>query len=152
MHIREYREEDLERILALFWETIHSINARDYSPRQLEAWAPALPDRDRWAGMLVEGRTLVAENEGAIVGFGSLAGSCISLLYVHGNWQRRGIGSRILAEIEREARSRGIFEVFAEASITALPFFEHCGYACILQKRKELRGTFFSVCLMKKRL
>jgi putative acetyltransferase len=150
--IREYRPSDLDSVLALFRKTVHSVNARDYSPRQIEAWAPSHPDRDRWAGMLAKGRAFVAEDESTIVGFGSLEGNCIRLLYVHGNRQRRGIGSLILTELEREARSRGVLEVFAEVSVTALPFFRKRGYVCLRRRQKELGGMLFSVRLMKRRL
>ena len=35
--LRSYRSDDLEAILALFYDTIHSVNLRDYSPAEADA-------------------------------------------------------------------------------------------------------------------
>lgn len=40
--------DQLDAVLDLFWETVHTINAQDYTPDQLDAWAPRDTDRDRW--------------------------------------------------------------------------------------------------------
>ena len=32
--------DQLDAVLDLFWETVHTINAQDYTPDQLDAWAP----------------------------------------------------------------------------------------------------------------
>ena len=41
MMLRPYRKEDCEQTARLFYETVHAVNAKDYAPRQLAAWAPA---------------------------------------------------------------------------------------------------------------
>ena len=43
MMLRPYRKEDCEQTARLFYETVHAVNAKDYAPRQLAAWAPAVP-------------------------------------------------------------------------------------------------------------
>ena len=48
MRIRRYEPDDLSQITALFYDTVHAVNAADYSPEQLDAWADGAPDRDRW--------------------------------------------------------------------------------------------------------
>lgn len=35
--IREYRPADLPAIMALFHDTVHAVNAADYTPAQLDA-------------------------------------------------------------------------------------------------------------------
>jgi GNAT superfamily N-acetyltransferase len=42
-------------------------------------------------------------------------------------WQRRGIGSQLLAEVVSEARSQGAGLVWADARETAVPFYERAG-------------------------
>ena len=32
----------------LFFHTVHTVNAADYSPEQLDAWAPLIPDAGDW--------------------------------------------------------------------------------------------------------
>ena len=38
MILREYQPSDLKEILELFYHTVHSVNAKDYTPQQLDAW------------------------------------------------------------------------------------------------------------------
>ncbi len=42
-------------------------------------------------------------------------------------WQRRGIGSQLLADVVSEARSQGAGIVWADARETAVPFYQHAG-------------------------
>ena len=47
-HVRDFRPEDSAELGRLFYDTIHQINPRDYSPAQIEAWAPEVPAPKRW--------------------------------------------------------------------------------------------------------
>lgn len=78
LSIREYIPEDLEEILGLFYDTVHSVNARDYSPEELDAWAGGKEDWEKWNMSLLSHLPLVAEFEGGIVGFGDIAPTDIS--------------------------------------------------------------------------
>ena len=40
MIIREYRKEDLGEVMQLFYDTVHTVNRRDYTEEQVNAWAP----------------------------------------------------------------------------------------------------------------
>ena len=44
MILRKYRTEDCESIAELFYETVHSVNAADYTPEQLDVWATGKVD------------------------------------------------------------------------------------------------------------
>ncbi|MEE0435288.1 MAG: hypothetical protein UDB11_07775 [Peptococcaceae bacterium] len=56
IRLRAYSENDLEAVLTLFYDTVHTVNACDYTPAQCDAWAPKLADRAAWqkrlAGLL----------------------------------------------------------------------------------------------------
>ena len=39
MEIRKYQAEDLEEIVQLFYETIQTVNGKDYSQEQVEVWS-----------------------------------------------------------------------------------------------------------------
>ena len=75
MLLRSYSEKDLKEILALFYDAVHLVAAKDYSPAQLDAWAPRLPDEERWRNSLSAHYALVAEEGGKIVGFGDIDGT-----------------------------------------------------------------------------
>ena len=40
MILRRYRTADCEEMAELFCDTVHSVNAEDYTEEQLNAWAP----------------------------------------------------------------------------------------------------------------
>ena len=48
MEVRESREVDIPAISRLYYDTVHRVNARDYSPQQIEAWAPAVANESFW--------------------------------------------------------------------------------------------------------
>lgn len=44
MKIRKYKVEDCDTVSKLFFETVHSVNAKDYTDEQLFAWASSVED------------------------------------------------------------------------------------------------------------
>lgn len=76
MEIRSYRQEDIKVIAELFYNTVHSVNAADYTDEQLDAWADGNINLEAWDRSFREHMTLVAvmasdeeEGNGQIVGF-----------------------------------------------------------------------------------
>ncbi|MCL1074971.1 hypothetical protein [Shewanella dokdonensis] len=41
LKIRAYQQADADEIYRLFYHTVHIVNRRDYTLRQLAAWAPS---------------------------------------------------------------------------------------------------------------
>ena len=68
--LRRYRPEDCGKLAELFYETVHFVNAADYTKEQLDVWAPKQRDLDAWHASLLSHYTLVAEMGTKIVGFG----------------------------------------------------------------------------------
>ena len=60
MELRAYQPADLEEIYQLFYDTVHSVNRKDYGLEQLDAWAPRQMDRPRWEQSLADHETWVA--------------------------------------------------------------------------------------------
>ena len=46
--IRKYTPSDLPEIAQLFYNTVHTVNAADYSDEQLDAWADGQVDLEKW--------------------------------------------------------------------------------------------------------
>lgn len=72
MYIRSYKEEDAPILRDLFWNTVHTVNAVDYTRIQLDAWAPVEYDRNVWNQRFLDHTTFIVENDGQIVGFGDI--------------------------------------------------------------------------------
>lgn len=130
------------------------MNARDYSPEQLHAWAPAPPNADTWIQRRLPTRTtFVADDNGTLAGFGEIEpNGHIDCFYCHHAYQGRGVGSALLARIEQHARDVGLARLFVEASITARPFFQARGYTVIRQQSVERHGIQLTNFVMEKRL
>ena len=70
MVIRAYQPFDAVPLAALFYQTVHTVNRRDYTEKQLDAWAPKDIDLRAWDRSLQVHHTLVAVEDGRAVGFG----------------------------------------------------------------------------------
>lgn len=143
--ITGFKLQYAEEIIALFYDTVHSVNAADYSPEQLAAWAPKALQQElveRWGDSLAHNNTYVAWKGGIIVGFSDLAANGkLDRLYIHKDYQRQGVANRLLEKIEHEARHQQVKELTADVSITAKPFFEHHGFSVVEPQKVERFGV-----------
>ena len=153
MNIRSYRAADCPLLAQLFYDTVHTVNARDYSPAQLAAWATGSVDLAAWNRSFLQHHTLVAIDADQIVGFGDMdQDGFLDRLYVHHAFQRRGVARAILQQLEEQAKARGVTRFTTHASITARPFFERFGYV-VLQRNEVVRaGISLTNYTMEKRL
>ncbi|MGN0377986.1 MAG: GNAT family N-acetyltransferase [Butyrivibrio sp.] len=137
--IRNYQSSDCGRIAELFYNTVHTINARDYSGEQLDAWASGNVDLEEWDKSFSEHFTLVAVMEDIIVGFGDIDRTgYLDRLYVHKDYQNRGIASAICDRLEQAV---GTERIITHASITAKKFFENRGYIVVKEQQVIRRGV-----------
>jgi len=98
IRIRKVKREDVAQISRLYYETVHRVNARDYSPEQIHAWTPRINPDAFWQRRFRRYRVLVAEEEDAVVGFAELAPTGdIDCFYVHHARQHCGIGATLMA-------------------------------------------------------
>ena len=147
MEIRAYRPGDCPALAELFYHTVHTVNAADYTEEQLDAWAPGTAEPDGWDRSFREHRTLLAVEGGDILGFGDMDwAGYLDRLYVHADHQGEGVASAICAELEREARGK----IITHASITARPFFEKRGYRVVREQQVERRGVFLTNFVMER--
>lgn len=139
MRIRSYRSADCAEMARLFYDTVHTVNAADYSPTQLDAWATGEVDLDAWNRSFLAHRTLIAEDEGCIVGFADMDDTgYLDRLYVHRDYQRRGVATALCDALEAASTAK-VFTT--HASITARPFFEARGYAVEKEQHVVRRGV-----------
>ena len=137
MIIRKYVDNDFKKVAKLFYETVHTVNAKDYTAQQLNAWAGSADSLKARREVLLKQYTLIAEICGEIVGFGSIDKSgCLDFLFVHKDFQRRGIATALCNELEK-----GFAVIKTFASITAKPFFESRGYIVVKAQEVERFGV-----------
>lgn len=147
MQIRGYRSGDCEEMATLFYNTVHTVNAKDYPSEQLNVWATGQVDLEQWDRSFQEHISLVAVEDGVIVGFGDIDETgYLDRLYVHADYQGRGIATAICDRLESEISGT----ITTHASITARPFFEVRGYRLIKEQQVERQGIFLKNFVMEK--
>lgn len=137
MYLRKYHSSDCAALAALFYETIHTVNARNYPQEQLDAWADGHVDLDAWNESFLAHNTYVAVQEcvdaddidsrasdstdtapgktggspanALIIGFGDMDDTgYLDRLYVHKDYQGRGVATAICDRLEEDfCLSRG---------------------------------------------
>lgn len=136
MTIDSYKNELCEAVSALFYQTVHTVNAKDYSQEQLNAWVNSSVCLILRRQDLLTQKTLVATHDGKLVGFGSITKSGeLDLLFVDRNYQRQGIATALCNELEK-----GFSTIKTYASVTAKAFFEQRSYVVIQSQEVERDG------------
>jgi len=51
MQLRKYKPEDCAALAELFFDTVHAVNAKDYTTAQLKAWATGKVDLNTWINL-----------------------------------------------------------------------------------------------------
>lgn len=141
MFIREYQSSDCEELTKLFYNTVHTVNAKDYTEEQLDAWATGQVDLNKWDQSLREHYSIVAVENEMLVSFGDIDESgYLDHLFVHADYQGKGIGTMICNRLEQAVSGN----IITHASITARPFFEKRGYRVVKEQQVERQGVFLT--------
>lgn len=139
---RQAQTGDVAAITELFRHAVRAVDPGDYTEDQRRAWADGADDPGRWLARIREHYFLVVEQGGRMCGFASLTtDGYIDLLYVHPNFQRRGIARALLRRLVRKAEMDGCRQVCTDASSTARPTFEHSGFAVLRKNELLVRGV-----------
>lgn len=147
MKIRKYRQSDCKELVELFYNTVHTVNAKDYTEEQLNVWATGEVDLEKWNISLQEHFSMVAVDQGILVGFGDIDNTgYLDRLYVHADYQRKGIATALCNQLEQAIQ----VNITTYASITAKPFFEKRGYIVVKEQQVERQGIFLTNFIMKK--
>ncbi|WP_336703604.1 GNAT family N-acetyltransferase [Chryseobacterium indologenes] len=151
--IRKGIYDDLPVMLQLFTATIDEVCKKDYDLQQLEAWKSGTENRERWVKVITEQYVLVAVTENKIAGFCTLdQGNYIDLLFVHKDFQHRGIATLLYQQIEKEALLKKKKELTADVSKTAKSFFEKSGFKVIQEQTVYVKGVAITNYKMVKNL
>ncbi|MCP5282124.1 MAG: GNAT family N-acetyltransferase [Rhodoferax sp.] len=153
MQIRRFQGGEAPALHRLRHDAIHQIAARDYTPQQIAAWAPATIDAQAWAEKMAANRPFIAEMDGQIVGFADVQPSgYIDYFFVSAEHPRQGIGNALMARLHEEAARQGMATLTSDVSRTAQPFFLHHGFAIVEQRQPVRQGVVVPNAFMRKHL
>lgn len=148
MILRDYTPSDCKTLAELFFHTVHTINATDYSEEQLNAWATGHIDLEQWNCSFLSHYTVVAEIDGTVVGFGDIDNTgYLDRLFVHADFQHQGIATAICDKLEQACHAE---KIVTHASITAKGFFEKRGYKIVAKQQVERQGILLTNYVMER--
>lgn len=126
MLIRQSRLEDLGELTEIFRDASLS-NAEDRENLLAHPEFLVLSDT-----AIVDGHLRVAEIDGVIVGFATGVPTdrdvVLEDLFVHPNWMRKGVATRLVADLVDRSRAAGALRVAVTANPHALAFYEAAGF------------------------
>lgn len=147
MIIRKYQTSDCKELIDLFYNTVHNVNAKDYTKEQLNVWATGQVDLEKWNESLQGHFSVVAVDDEIIVVFGDIDKTgYIDRLFVHADYQGKSIATAICNQLEQAVKGN----IITHASITAKPFFEKRGYKLVKEQQVERQGNFLTNYVMIK--
>lgn len=147
--IRQAKREDMAAIEAMHFLSVHGLVSRDYTSEQIEAFLAHLGTYD--PSLIDEGSYFVVEKEGCIIASGGWSrrmpafesagcgdsGASFGLspdsakirsIFVHPQYTRQGLGSRLVQLSEAQAIAAGCRLLELWATLTGVPLYRRLGY------------------------
>ena len=149
--LRDAVPADAEAVRDVHAASVRGLGPAAYDDEQVAAWAGNRDPAD-YDTTPDDADFVVAERDGRVVGFAELrphgggyfetvrpgpwTGE-VRAVYVHPDAAGEGVGSALLAELERRARGRDLSALGLHASLNAVPFYEARGYERVVELDHE---------------
>jgi putative acetyltransferase len=141
--------DDAESICEVHHSAVKALSGGPYSRDVLNAWHDAMTVEKIVEAMgKPDMLVFVAEEEGAVVGFGLMQKGLVNAIYVHPRFQGKGVGSGLLATIERESVLSETESLTLNASLNARPFYERHGFHVVREGMTHLSENISIECLV----
>lgn len=137
--IRPLEEKDLHDMQDLFRSTVLNVNIKDYTKEEVEDWASCGDDIEHWKELLSSNQYVGAfAEQNYLIGFSSMnKNGYLHSMFVHKDWQGKGVATQLLYEVEKIARQYEVKEITSDVSKTARLFFEHKGYVVECEQKQQ---------------
>ncbi|WP_071146917.1 GNAT family N-acetyltransferase [Bacteroides ihuae] len=145
---------DIPELKEMYKATLRTINKADYTLEEIEDWASCGDNMQHWTDLITNLYFIVALNEeNLIIGFTSMQkGGYLQSMFVHKDYQRRGVASFLLSIAEEYAIKHQIQIISSEVCITAKPFFERKDYKVVYEQKRKANILFLTNYWMRKKL
>ncbi|POS07735.1 GNAT family N-acetyltransferase [Burkholderia gladioli] len=145
MRIRRAAPGEAPALLAIFQSSVRGLASRDYTPAQIDAWAPLAADAawcEAWRRRVGANQPWAVEIEARLVAYADLQPSgYLDHFYVVADAAGQGIGAALMRHLLGIAREQGIDCVVADVSLRARAFFERFGFAVEREQCVSVRGV-----------
>lgn len=128
IRVRSLRTEERETAVSVIHQSIQALNAKDYTPGQIEE---IMGMYGQWS---FGGRAVVvAEHHSKLIGiaiarFSLFSAPWIQAVFTHPDFVGKGVGRTLVTELERRATLRNSKKLLVMSSLTAVGFYEALHY------------------------
>ena len=153
MKLKQITKKDQLRLKEVYFDSVNSIDNNTYSKEHKFAWASQAWENSEFQKSLLKGKGLKLIFNNKIIGFATrYPENRLSLLYVRGNFKRKGFGSMILNSIEKDALNSGINKLNTEASLISYKLLLKRNWEIDSKEKVNIRGLIFERYRMFKNL
>jgi GNAT superfamily N-acetyltransferase len=137
--VRMFQKADLLPLESLIHRTIAACYPPYYGPEAVRFFL------EYHSGQAIgadahEGRTLVLDKAGRVLGTGTLVGDEIKRVFVDPSFQRQGMGRLLMQRLEETALAAAIPIVTLDASLPAKAFYDRLGYVTVEKASRPVAG------------
>lgn len=143
---------DIPGCQTLFRSTVLIVNSKDYTKEEVSDWASCGDSIEHWKELFAKNNYIGAlDEQDGIIGFSSMnTEGYLHSMFVHKDWQHKGVASLLLSEVEKMAHGYGVYKISVEVSITARPFFEKRGYKMVKVQKARANRLYLTNYVMEK--
>lgn len=149
--VREATASDAAHIAEAHVDSIRSLGVAAYDPELVADWgAPRTADRYLQAMANGERYFVAVDGDGQILGFAAHrveSGEHRVATYVRGSATRRGVGTALFTAAEALARAARADQIYVDASLVAVAFYEANGFCALESASHRLRSGRQMACV-----
>lgn len=142
--IRRATMDDSPAVHEVVLRALRETNARDYPASVIDRLVLTLPEKV--ASNLDTWHAFVAIVDGRLVGTASLSGDTVKSVFVHPDYQRGGVATKLMSAVENAALAQSVRALNVQSSITAQPFYAMRGFNIV---REEFYGEERTIVMSK---
>ena len=144
MNLRQITLKDQIILKNIYFDSIKSIDENIYSPEQKSIWSSQAWVNQEFQKSITKGKGFIMEHLNNHIGFAiRYPDRKLSLLYVKGNFTRKGIGNILIKAIEKEAIKEGVKSIQTDASLLSYKLFIKNHWKIISKEKIILQETAF---------
>jgi putative acetyltransferase len=141
--IRAYEQRDAADVADVFFRSVRQVAVSDYTPAQVQAWAPERRTAAQARQWLGDGRLVllaVSADDRAVAFIDLEPDGHIDHIFCAPEAAGQGVASQLYEAAETAARQQNLSRLHTEASELARPFFERKGFRVLERQDMVLRG------------
>ncbi|MCP4425155.1 MAG: GNAT family N-acetyltransferase [Chloroflexi bacterium] len=148
MIFRKAEVADALEIMKLHKCSVLGLCSVDYTPEQLKEWLKS-STLEKYQKRLELHRAFIAEKDGRTVGYvrWNPATNELCSIFVDPNHVRQGIATKLMKMAYEDAASHGVTDMWLDASLTAVPFYEVEGWEHV---EERMHGALACIRMVKR--